>query len=206
MINHFTTADADRLLGFADQFIEDWETDEGADLDADERERIDEYRQIRPLLATAPHLLQALQNVEVLIQLELKAEPGSSLHRALQDIQAAIAETAPLPLAATAEGKRQQLVDQVMSHLLASAQIALPLAEAITDDMIQFFYDPDRAIADVWGIEDIQLVRPDLNEEQALQVLRYIEAHNDSKSGLCWSSLELWADDLFPMAESGACR
>lgn len=96
MPNHFTPADADRLLGFADQFIEDWETDEGAEIDAVERERIEEYRRIRPLLAAAPCMLDALKSIEVLIRLELEAEPGTSLHRALQDIRSAIAQTRPV--------------------------------------------------------------------------------------------------------------
>jgi hypothetical protein len=77
----------DRLLGFADQFIENMENDENYDIDSDERESIDDYRRIRPLLAAAPRMLDVLQSVEVLIRLELEVEPGTSFHGALRYIQ-----------------------------------------------------------------------------------------------------------------------
>jgi hypothetical protein len=57
----FTVEDAGRLLGLADQFLEDWETDEGKD-DPECRERRSEWDAIRPLLANAPHLLTILQD------------------------------------------------------------------------------------------------------------------------------------------------
>jgi hypothetical protein len=198
MTNRFTVVDADRLLGFADQFIEDMENDENDDIDSDERESIDEYRRIRPLMVAAPRLLDVLQSVEVLIWLELKAEPGTSLHRALQDIQAAIAEAQPVT------SKKQQLADRIMALLPSSAVNPVPLAQAIIGEVTQFFYDPDRAIATVWTAEDIQRIRPALNDGQVLQVLRYIDKHHDSNSGICWNSLEFWADDLFPIAEPAA--
>jgi len=58
----------------------------------------------------------------------------------LQDIQAAIAETEPLPLTATAEVKNSN-VDQVLSLLQLQPE-CLPLAEAIAGDMMQFFCQP----------------------------------------------------------------
>ena len=57
-INSFTPQDADRLLGLADQFLEDWEQNEGKD-DPECVERRTEWNAIRPLLAAAPTLLSA---------------------------------------------------------------------------------------------------------------------------------------------------
>lgn len=56
----FSEADADRLLGLADSFMEDWEANEGK-FDKEEcAERRKEFDAIRPLFAAAPTLLQLL--------------------------------------------------------------------------------------------------------------------------------------------------
>ena len=64
----FTTADADRLLGLADQFLEDWmETVRRHGEPAAECEqRAAEWEAIRPLLARAPHFLALLNEAESL--------------------------------------------------------------------------------------------------------------------------------------------
>ena len=61
----FTTEDADRLLGLADQFIEDWAEDaiHGGKRDADYEQRNAEWEAIRPLLVQAPALLDALEDL-----------------------------------------------------------------------------------------------------------------------------------------------
>ena len=58
---NFTVEDAGRLLGLADQFLEDWESDEGTD-DPECKERRSEWDAIRPVLANAPRLLAILQD------------------------------------------------------------------------------------------------------------------------------------------------
>lgn len=55
----FTTADADRLLGLADQFLEDWEQNEGKD-DPECAQRRKEYDAIRRIFVAAPAMLAAL--------------------------------------------------------------------------------------------------------------------------------------------------
>ena len=58
---NFTVEDAGRLLGLADQFLEDWESDEGKN-DPECQERRSEWDAIRPVLANAPRLLAILQD------------------------------------------------------------------------------------------------------------------------------------------------
>lgn len=58
--------------------------------------------------------------------------------------------------------------------------------------------DKSQGIASIWLIEDIQEVRPHLNEVQALQVLQKAEDNHDANEGLNWTVLEGWADELFP--------
>jgi len=57
----FTVEDAGRLLGLADQFLEDWESDIGTD-DPECKERRSEWDAIRPVLANAPRFLTILQD------------------------------------------------------------------------------------------------------------------------------------------------
>jgi hypothetical protein len=51
----FTTADIDRILGLADQFMEDWEQSEPSDLECKERRR--EWDALRPQLLQLADLL-----------------------------------------------------------------------------------------------------------------------------------------------------
>jgi hypothetical protein len=68
MSRKFTSQDIDRLLGLADQFLEDWQHGldeatyyEGKDDDISEcRERRAEFDAVRPLLIMLPDLLDAL--------------------------------------------------------------------------------------------------------------------------------------------------
>jgi hypothetical protein len=61
MTHTFTTADADRLLGLADQFLEDWAENaiQSGKPDEEYEERHAEWQAIRPLLVAAPQLLEA---------------------------------------------------------------------------------------------------------------------------------------------------
>ena len=64
----FTSAEADRLLGLADQFLQDWtETIRRHGEPAAEcEERAAEWEAIRPLLARAPQFLALLDEAETL--------------------------------------------------------------------------------------------------------------------------------------------
>lgn len=53
-------------------------------------------------------------------------------------------------------------------------------------------------IAIIWSIEDVQAVRPRLTAEQAWEVLEEVKRKHDAVWGVCWMTLEIWADKLFP--------
>jgi len=55
-----------------------------------------------------------------------------------------------------------------------------------------------RQIAIIWGIEDVEEVRPDLNKDQAWEVLQACEDEHDASIGLDWDLIELIAEKLFP--------
>lgn len=56
-------------------------------------------------------------------------------------------------------------------------------------------------LADDWHIEDVQSVRPDLNEDQAADVLEAVADNFDASLGISWFNIEFWADELFPAEE-----
>lgn len=55
-----------------------------------------------------------------------------------------------------------------------------------------------KSIEIVWSTEDVQEVRPDLDESQAYEVLIAAKQKHDADVGINWEVLEFWADYLFP--------
>ncbi len=54
-----------------------------------------------------------------------------------------------------------------------------------------------RTITLVWSIDDVQMVREDLNDEQAFKVLLYVERNHDASRGVNWDVIEWAAAHLF---------
>lgn len=52
-----------------------------------------------------------------------------------------------------------------------------------------------KIVTDVWHVSDVQDIRPDLTDDQALEALKTAQR----KSGLDWENIECWADELFPL-------
>jgi hypothetical protein len=53
-------------------------------------------------------------------------------------------------------------------------------------------------VAVVWGTEDVQNIRPDLNDDQAWEVLERCRDKHDCEWGFTWQYIEDVADMLFP--------
>ncbi len=55
-VETFSVSDVDRVLGIADQFLEDWAEDavQSGKRDPDYEERSEEWKVLRPLLVAAP--------------------------------------------------------------------------------------------------------------------------------------------------------
>jgi hypothetical protein len=58
-------------------------------------------------------------------------------------------------------------------------------------------------IAFLWCIEDVQDIRPDLDPDQAMEVLKRCRRRYDAGLGLNWEILDYHADDLFPDPDYG---
>jgi len=63
-------------------------------------------------------------------------------------------------------------------------------------------FDPERQIAIIWSIEDVQEIRPDLNDKQSMEVLEEARDHHDCEFGFTWEHLRVTADLLFPEKQS----
>jgi hypothetical protein len=64
-IDSCSTQDVGRLLGLADQFLDDWAEDavQGGKPDEDYEQRSTEWKVIRPLLVSAPVMLKGLKEI-----------------------------------------------------------------------------------------------------------------------------------------------
>ncbi len=63
-------------------------------------------------------------------------------------------------------------------------------------------YNENNSISIVWSIEDVKGIRPDLNDDQCMKVLRMVEDKHDATFGVNWDMIEDWADHLYPWEES----
>ena len=50
----------------------------------------------------------------------------------------------------------------------------------------------------LWHIDDVKGVRPDLTDEQCMEVLEQCDRRHDAEMGISWQVIEIHAADLFP--------
>jgi hypothetical protein len=53
-------------------------------------------------------------------------------------------------------------------------------------------------VAVIWSIEDVQFIRPDLDDDQAWKVLQQSEDVHDCECGFTWAHIETVAGDMYP--------
>lgn len=59
-------------------------------------------------------------------------------------------------------------------------------------------FDPKRQITIIWSVEDVQSERPDLTDEQAMDVLERVKHKHDATIGVNWDTLRTVADIFYP--------
>ena len=64
-------------------------------------------------------------------------------------------------------------------------------------DSTESLATPNQTITVIWHIEDVQMVRPDLDAEQAYEVLTAVKRNHDATIGINWDVLSTIADILF---------
>lgn len=60
------------------------------------------------------------------------------------------------------------------------------------------FYEETGTLVDEWNVDDVQQQRPDLNHEQACEVLEFISRKFDANIGINWDVIDGSAHYLFP--------
>tara|TARA_R110000796_G_scaffold186318_1_gene303216 strand:- start:986 stop:1189 length:204 start_codon:yes stop_codon:yes gene_type:complete len=63
------------------------------------------------------------------------------------------------------------------------------------------FYEGTGTLVDEWNVDDVQQQRPDLNHEQACDVLEFISRKFDANIGINWDFIDWVAHDLFPQEQ-----
>jgi hypothetical protein len=76
------------------------------------------------------------------------------------------------------------------------------MTQPTTDELIDQLRTLLRAqgciIASTWCIDDVKHARPDLTDEQCIQVLEQCERKHDAETGINWDVIRCHADILFP--------
>jgi hypothetical protein len=88
----------------------------------------------------------------------------------------------------------------------ASPSVSISIDDLFTANDLDEEYEIDidelleeeRVIGHFWGIEDVQEVRTDLDDDQAWEVLQTVKRRLDSNYGINWDVLRYIADDLYP--------
>jgi hypothetical protein len=84
------------------------------------------------------------------------------------------------------------------------APLAVILETVLNDVDFRLEIDLDEVLAEnnriahVWGISDVRQLRPDLDDDQAWEVLQAVEKRLDSNLGITWNTVEIIADELYP--------
>ena len=61
-----------------------------------------------------------------------------------------------------------------------------------------FYDEKTETLVIKWDVEDVQSVRPDLNNEQANDVLYVLAENFDANIGVDWDVIMMAAEQLFP--------
>lgn len=94
--------------------------------------------------------------------------------------------------ASTYGGRLQISAEIELDDLFSS----IPEKEEIDIDIHEMLAE-NRQIALIWSVEDVQQLRPDLNDDQAWEVLQHVDRYKDADLGITWLTLEMAADQLF---------
>ena len=71
----------------------------------------------------------------------------------------------------------------------------------MTDEEIRTYLATTGRIAIFWGIDDVKAVRPDLTDDQCMEVLDACDNRHDANIGINWLVIETHADWMFPVAQ-----
>jgi hypothetical protein len=117
---------------------------------------------------------------------------------AIADLRCAVGVllTAASDLEAVIDGATHQF-DAECAWLNAALRTAQAALDGVLEIDVHELLAGRRQIAHIWGIDDVRDTRPDLDDDQAWQVLEKVERRLDSQYGISWDTIEIVAEDLF---------
>ena len=71
--------------------------------------------------------------------------------------------------------------------------------EKLCDELGYRIYPKYGTAITPWNIEEVQKIRPDLSDNEADKVLKFMEETFDASSGMNWDTLEAAASDYYPL-------
>ena len=104
---------------------------------------------------------------------------------------------------ADAEAARAWNAVEAAQAAIADAAAGCPPEEATIvpdeqiDGLINALLEYRRRVAILWSIEDVQAIRPGLDDERAWEVLQSVRQYHDASIGINWEVLACHADMLF---------
>jgi len=91
---------------------------------------------------------------------------------------------------------------RVFTTIREAITAANDAATALPEIDIHAVLAESRQIADVWGIQDVQSVRPDVSDDQAWAVLQRARRRYDAATGINWDVLAGHADEIAGATQS----
>lgn len=76
----------------------------------------------------------------------------------------------------------------------------MELLEKLCDELGYRIYPKYGTAIIPWNIEDVNKIRPDLSDDEADEVLNFMEDEFDASVGMNWDTLEMAASECFPLS------
>ena len=86
--------------------------------------------------------------------------------------------------------------NELRKAMVEIQQMGYGIANSLSSDR------DNKKISIEWHIDDVQSIRSDLNDEQAMNVLNMVMRKHDATVGVNWEVLDTWASILYPEGDA----
>lgn len=93
--------------------------------------------------------------------------------------------------------KLKELISELENGKISIKKLEEDIQELAKDE----FYNQETQVAIPWSIEDIKNDRPDLTDEECLDVLHVAIDEHDANNGINWDILQYHTNRLYPLVE-----
>ena len=90
----------------------------------------------------------------------------------------------------------KQNMNEVRRAIAEIQQMGYAVVSSVSSDR------DDKKICIEWHIDDVQEIRPDLDDRKAMNVLNMVMRKHDATVGVNWEVLDYWAMELYPEGDA----